>query len=86
MPQPKFNQTEQALTKGQIMQQRLEQKKAQQQANQLTGIPPQKKKVSFGLIIKLIFILALIALAVYLFGNPEKVMGPINGFMGQFGV
>jgi len=86
MPQPNFNQTEKALTKGQLMQQRLEQKRAQQQAAQVTGLPVQKKKVSFGLIMKLVFVLALIILALYLFMNPEKVMDPVNSFMSQFGV
>jgi len=43
------------------------------------------KKGKFGLILKIIFILAIIGVVLYLFVNPEIIRDPINQLFGRLG-
>ena len=86
MQQPDFSKTEKVLKRQQILQQRQQAQQMPQRPFRRVEERVEVRRVSFGLILKWIIILGLIILGIYLFSNPEKVMGFVNNFFSQFGV
>ena len=84
--QPDFNRTEKVLRQQQAQQQMRQPQQPYPQQKPITQETVIRKKISPGMIIKFIFVIVLLALVIYVFLNPDKIMAYVNNFFGQYSV